>query len=126
MATFVLVPFVGSAGAAQAIPLNANPQDHCNDSVCVGAESVNGSGPDIIAAQVETRGQFYVPIHTVIYLNYGPTAAASKTRGPLGYCIVETTILYGCNFLVNRVLNVGWELCGQMTTIAGYPCIKIG
>jgi hypothetical protein len=85
-----------------------------------------GDGPYIATAEVETSGQLPVPLHTVIYLNYGPTAAASKTRGPLSYCISESKTLYGCTFLINRELTVGWVLCGQIVHYEGYPCIKIG
>jgi hypothetical protein len=111
---------------ADAPPLNANPQDHCNGSVCVGAESVGGSGPDIIAAQVETRGMIPVPVGYVFYLNYGSSPANAKARIPFSYCIAESANLYGCSFSVNRILTPGWVLCGQISYYEGYPCITIG
>jgi hypothetical protein len=117
---------LGLVPRASASPLNANPQDHCNDSVCVGAQSYGGSGPDIATAEVETRGKFPVPLHTVIYLNYGSSPANAKARTPYAYCISETTNLYGCTFYINKVLNVHWVLCGQIVHYAGYPCITIG
>jgi hypothetical protein len=121
--------FATAAGAQTVIPLNANPQDHCSWAVCIGAESLNGSGNDILAAQVETRGQVVVPEFTTFYLYEGPNPTAAKQLSPR-ICISETTTLYGCNFVIARLLPVGWVLCGRMSYHAtfnpGYPCIRIG
>lgn len=111
---------------ASAAFANANPQDHCNYSVCIGAWSVGGSGPDIIAAEVETIHQTPVPLHTVFYLNYGSSPANAKARIPYSYCISNDPHMYGCIFSINKTLNVGWVLCGQIVHYVGYPCITIG
>lgn len=106
------------------VPENALPQDHCNGVVCIGAESVGGSGPDIIAAQVETRGLFGLPPYTVIYLEYGPNPTAAR-KIPLAHGITEPGDA-GLSFYIGRVLNPGWVLCGIIVGHYGYPCITIG
>ena|ERR1700730_15189254 len=132
-ACFTVGPsFASTAGATttvpatRAIPFDANPQDHCNGVVCVGAESVDGDGSDIIAAQVETRGLFSVAVGTVFYLNYGANPTNAKQRIPFAYCIAESNNVSGCSFYVGQTLNVGWVLCGQIVNYVGYPCITIG
>jgi hypothetical protein len=110
-------------------PLNSGP--HTNQNVTISAYSYDADdnetdGPDITTVEVYTANGVDLPIGSVIYLEYGPTPAQAKTRIPLAVRPVDVLDVNGYNFPVYRTLNVGWVLCGSISTTPGYPCITIG
>jgi hypothetical protein len=119
--------------APSATPLYAgssvNPFDsgrHCNSQVCIDVSSAGGSGPDIQSASVTTNGGWSLPSGTAVYLQYGPSARAARRRPPLETQRTSGGGMIGYNFAVFRTLRTGWDLCGRIQGVSGYPCITIG
>jgi len=126
-ATTVVLGTAGTASAAVPVSFNVVAQKNCSDEVCMGAQSYGGSGPDIQGVQIQTKGLFAMPIHSIVTVWYGSSCGEARLGTPFrAPYVVEARNVGSVNFPIYQTLRPGYYLCGTINCLPGMPEVRIG